>query len=61
MLLIENGIVPPKEWEHDKFMKDVKKYTVAELLSKNKKIPSQYWMISEDENKWIFDRIKYNL
>ena len=33
MILANNGIIPPKEWEHDKFMKDVEKYTVAELLS----------------------------
>ena len=33
MILAENGIIPPKEWEHDKFIKDDEKYTVAELLS----------------------------
>lgn len=33
MLLTYKGIIPPKEWEHDKFIKDDEKQTVAELLS----------------------------
>ena len=34
MLLASNGIIPPKEWEHDKFIKDKHINTVAEILSR---------------------------
>lgn len=29
MILINKGIMPPKEWEHDKFLKNVSNETVA--------------------------------
>ena len=61
MMLASNGIIPPKEWEHNKFIKDEYNRTVAEILSYRGIVPPQHWMITEDENKWIFDNIKNNL
>ena len=34
MILADNGIIPPKEWEHDKFIKGRFNGTVAEILSR---------------------------
>ena len=34
MLLVQRDIIPPKEWEHDKFIKDKYNDTVAEILSR---------------------------
>ena len=38
MILASAGIIPPKEWEHDKFIKyyncdNYYNYTIAEILS----------------------------
>ena len=40
MLLASNSIIPPKEWEHAKFIKNRHNYTVAEILSEKGIIPS---------------------
>ena len=61
MILASNGIIPPREWEHDKFMKDSENYTVAELLSYQGIVPTKEWMITEDEDKMIFGKILKNL
>ena len=34
MLLAEKNIIPPKEWEYDKFIKGRYNETVAEILSR---------------------------
>ena len=48
MILASNGIIPPKEWECNKFIKymyfdeiydDYNDYTIAEILSKKGIIP----------------------
>ena len=61
MLLAKKSIVPPKEWEHNKFIEDRYNETVAAELSLKCIIPPQHWMITKDENKWIFNHIKYFL
>lgn len=35
MILAYNGIVPPKEWNHDKYLQDKKGKTVFDYLKKN--------------------------
>ena len=39
MIYAENGIIPPKEWEHDPTLYDDNFNTVAMLLAKNDIIP----------------------
>ena len=46
MLLAEKSIIPPKEWEYDKFIKGRYNETVAEILSSHGIIPPQHWMIT---------------
>ena len=60
MILASNGIIPPKEWYHDKFIKNYS-YTIAEKLSYEGIIPPQHWMITEIEDEDIFYKIKSNL
>lgn len=43
MLLANNGIEPPKEWSHDKDIKDNTGNTVAMYLAKNGKIIPKEW------------------
>ena len=39
MILAGKGIIPPKEWEHDKFIKNYNDLTVVEILSGKGIIP----------------------
>ena len=39
MILAEKNIIPPKEWEYDKFITNKFDLTIAEILSKNGIIP----------------------
>lgn len=39
MYLAINGIIPPKEWEHDKLLKDSYGNTVAIYLSEKGIVP----------------------
>ena len=39
MILADSGIIPPKEWEHDKKMTDEYGNTVGILLAENGVIP----------------------
>ena len=50
MLLAKKGIIPPNEWEHDKFITNKFDLTIAEILSYGGIIPLPHWMISKDEN-----------
>lgn len=35
MILARNSIIPPKEWEHDKYLKNNEDKTVHDYLIKN--------------------------
>lgn len=35
MLLAQNGIIPPKQWEHNPKLHNNSEYTVATILLKN--------------------------
>ena len=61
MILAENEIIPPKEWEHDKLLKNNFGSTVAILLSWKGIIPPKEWMHDIDMNNYYGDSIKYNL
>lgn len=40
MIYASVGIIPPKEWEHDKFIKDYNDLTVAEILAYKGIVPT---------------------
>ena len=61
LILAYNSIIPPKEWEHDKYIRIKWFGTVAKILSYEGIIPPQHWMITEDESEHVFDNIKNNL
>ena len=52
MWLAYNGIIPPKEWEHDPNLKDDDNMTVAMRLAENGIIPPKEW---EHDPKWKND------
>ena len=39
MILAENGIIPPEEWEHNPYIKDISNDTVAMYLARKGIIP----------------------
>ena len=40
MIFAKNGMIPPKQWEHDKLMKDNENHTVEDyLISTNQIVP----------------------
>lgn len=48
MILVDNNIIPPKEWYHDPLLKDINDNTVAIILSSEGIIPPKEWIHDMD-------------
>ena len=48
LLLAKNGIIPPKEWNHDATIHNNDNYTVAMYLFENKINPPKEWLYDLD-------------
>lgn len=48
MRYANEGIIPPKEWQHDPLITNVCQYTIATILAIKGILPPEYWIISEN-------------
>lgn len=48
MYLAQNGIIPPKEWQHYRYLRNNAGETVAIILAKYGIIPPKQWIYQKD-------------